>query len=90
MTKTKFLALCAGKKNNAGFRVYHERGYGYRNVVNYRVRLDPGVGFPSGHAILYTTVHQSKAVDAENRFNMWLIQEGLHRDHRQSGGKGGM
>jgi hypothetical protein len=86
MTRTKFLALCAGKKNNKGFNVYHERGYDSRNVVNYRVRLDPGVGFPSGHAILYTTTHQSKAIDADNRFNMWLIQEKLHHDQQQAVG----
>lgn len=87
MTRNKFLALCAGKKNNVGFKVYHVRGYGHRNIVKYQVRLDPGVGFPSDHAILYTTTHQSKAVDAENRYNMWLFQESLHRDCRPAGGE---
>lgn len=87
MTRTKFLALCAGKKNNKGFKVYRDRFYGHRQQVSYRVRLDPGVGFPGGHAVLYTTSDQAKASDAENRFNMWLIQEGLHRDHRPAGGE---
>lgn len=87
MTRAKFLALCAAKKNNKGFKVYYQKTYGPRNSVAYRVHLDPGVGFPSGHTVLYTTTNLAKAVDAENRFNMWLFQEGLHRDKRSSGGE---
>lgn len=89
MTRVKFLALCAGKTNNKGFKAYYDRFYGRRQEVKYRVRLDPGVGFPGGHAVLYTTSDLAKAAEAENRFNMWLMQEGLHRDCRPSGCKEG-
>lgn len=82
MTKVKFIALCKNKKNNKGFKVYRQQFYGHRNVVSYRVLLEPGVGFPNGHAVLHTTTDLGKAVDSENRFNMWLFQEGLHRDCR--------
>lgn len=87
MTRNKFLALCAGKTNNRGFKVYREQFYGHRQQVSYRVLLDPGVGFPSGHAQLYTTTDLAKAVDAENRYNMWLFQQSLHRDCRPAGGE---
>jgi hypothetical protein len=86
MTRWKFLALCAGKKNHKGFKAYYKQFYGHRNTVAYRVYLDPGVGFPSGHAVIYTTADLAKAVDAENRFNMWLLQEKLHRDQLKAGG----
>lgn len=88
MTRTKFLALCAGKKNNVGFKAYYDRFYGERNNLKYRVRLDPGVGFPSGHTVLYTTSDLAKAAEAENRFNMWLMQEGLHTSQPKAGGAG--
>ncbi len=80
MTRTKFLEICRGKKNNKGFKAYYQKFHAHRNEVAYRVCLDPYVGFPSGHTVLYTTSNLAKAVDAENRFNMWLFQEGLHHD----------
>lgn len=86
MTRTKFLALCAGK-NNKGFEAYYVQDVGSRDV-RYIVRLEPFVGFPSGHAKLYTTTNLAKAVDAENRFNMWLRQENLHSDQRKAWGAG--
>ncbi|MGV2811761.1 hypothetical protein [Enterobacter cancerogenus] len=82
MTRMKFLEICRGKKNNKGFKAYYTRFYGNRNQVMYRVCLDQFNGFPSDHAIMYTTSNLAKAVDAENRFNMWLFQEGLHHDCR--------
>lgn len=82
MTKTKFLEICQAMKSNVGFKAYYSRFYGNRNQLMYRVRLDPFVSFPSGHYVLYTTSDLAKAVEAENRFNMWLFQEGLHHDCR--------
>lgn len=84
MTRLKFLEICLGKKNNKGFKAYYTRFYGHSNQVRYRVCLDPHVGFPSAHVVLYTTSNLAKAVDAENRFNMWLFQEGLHRESQTS------
>lgn len=84
MTRIKFLALCARKKNNKGFKVYRQQFYNHRQQVSYRVILDPGVGGAIYHEILYTTTDLAKGVDAENRFNMWLFQEKLHRDQRET------
>ncbi len=85
MTRTKFLALCAGKKNHKGFKAYYVKDVGNRDV-RYIVRLDPFVGFPSGHAKLYTTTNLANACNAVDRYNMWLLQEGLHRDQQAKAG----
>lgn len=81
MTRTQFLALCAGLKNQ-GFKAYYIKNRGPRNTV-FRVLLDPFVSVPNGHALLYTTTNLANACNAVDRFNMWLIQEKLHHDQQQ-------
>lgn len=81
MTRNQFLQLCASTKNAGGFRAYQKTEGHTTNPAKpiYRVYLDPGVGFPSGHKLLASSKNQYTAYEAKNRFNMWLIQSKQYR-----------
>ena len=82
MTKSKFLALCASMGEGLSFRAkyYPDAGKYWVNLIS-RNRSGREVA-----EYLYSTTSLSKAVDAENRFNMWLRQENLHSDQLKAGG----
>ncbi len=81
MTRQQFLQLCASTRNAGGFRAYRKTESRVTNPSKpvYRVYLDPGVGFPSGHKLLSSSQNHYTAYEAENRFNMWLIQSKQYR-----------
>lgn len=76
MTRIKFLALLIAPNTGNSYRTY------YRQPAvggNYRVFLQSGEEPATGDVVLYTTPTLSKAVDADNRYNMWLAQAGRLR-----------
>ena len=88
MTREKFLQLCASTKNAGGFRAYQKTEAQVNNPSKtvYRVYLDPGMNYPGGYKLLFSSRNNYTAYEATNRFNMWLLQEGLHRDKKPAGG----
>ena len=88
MTREKFLQLCASTKNAGGFRAYQKTEAQVNNPSKpvYRVYLDPGMNYPGGYKLLFSSRNNYTAYEAMNRFNMWLVQEGKHRDQLQKVG----
>lgn len=83
MNKTKLLEVARRRTNHRGYKVVvkevwkHKVGQG--QTLHYQVELDPGIGFPMAWAKVYTTTNQAKALEARDRYWMWLHAEGLTR-----------
>lgn len=78
MNRTKLLEIARNTPSANGFDVEYIR-FMKTNVPVYKVRLDPGEGVTIENPVLYTTRNQAKAVEARDRYWMWLHAEGLTR-----------